>query len=297
MGTLFMLKKKEAPMGVNVTNLFCFVDDFKKKKDEVERREKGFEKKKREPGIQISEIVTITLWEKSAGYKTFKDFYCRNYKEIKEYFPLAPSYNRFIELKGRGLELFWDIMCWFMGQAERTGIYFVDATKLEVCKSKRISSHKVFEGSAQIGKSSYGWFFGYKLHLLTNHKGEIVSLSFSDGNQHDIKALPSLTDGLTGLLFGDKGYIGQTSFEELLARGLKKVTPLRQNMPETLITLKESILLRKRSIIESSIGILKRSLDLEHSRHRSRLNALVHWLSSLVSYCLRPSKPTIIIDF
>jgi len=56
---------------------------------------------------------------------------------------------------------------------KQTGIYFIDSMIVKVCPIKREKQHKVFRGLAQKGKSSMGWFFGFKLHLVINDHGEL----------------------------------------------------------------------------------------------------------------------------
>ncbi len=153
------------------------------------------------------------------------------------------------------------------------GISYVDSTPIAVCHAKRISKNKVFAGIAKLSKSSYGWFYGFKLHMVINEKGEIQGVTVTKGNVDDRKPVPNLTEKLNGLLFGDKGYIAKELFEKLFDRGLKLVTKMKKGMKNTLISLNEKILLRKRSIIETVFGYLKNRLEIEHTRHRSLLTS------------------------
>ncbi len=184
-------------------------------------------------------------------------------------------------------------MQWFCEQSKVTGISYIDATSIAVCHPKRTSRNKVFKGLAKIGKTTYWWFFGFKLHMVINEKGEIQGVTLTKGNVDDRKPVPNLTEKLIGLLFGDKGYIKKELFEKLFDRGLKLVTKGKKGMKNTLMLLEEKIFLRKRSIIETVFGYLKNRLELEHSRHRSPINFLVHIFSTLVSYSMKPKKPCI----
>ncbi len=178
-----------------------------------------------------------------------------------------------------------------------TGIPYIDTSTIAVCHKKRISKNKVFDGLAEISKSTYGWFFGFKLHLVINEIGEIQALTLTKGNVDDRKPLPILTKRLTGLLFGDKGYIKKELFERLFDRGLKLVTKVKKGMKNVLITLKEKILLRKRSIIETVFDSLKNKFEIEHTRHRSPTNFLIHVFSVLISYSMQSKKPSISMPF
>jgi hypothetical protein len=120
--------------------------------------------------------------------------------------------------------------------------------------------------------------------LIINEKGEIQAFTLTRGNVDDKKPVANLTKKLIGLLFGDKGYIKKELFQELFNRGLKLVTKVKKGMKNTLILLNEKILLRKRFIIETVFGYLKNRLEIEHTRHRSPVNFLVHIFSTLISY-------------
>ncbi len=96
-----------------------------------------------------------------------------------------------------------------------TGISFIDSTPISVCHNRRIRQHKVFNGLAARGKTSMGWFYGFKLHLVINEYGEILAFQLTPGNVDDRKPVPTLTKGLFGKLFADKGYISKELFAEL----------------------------------------------------------------------------------
>ena len=176
---------------------------------------------------------------------------------------------------------------------KKTGLYFADSTKLAVCHNRRIHRHKVFEGLAARGKTSMGWFYGIKLHFVINHQGQIVGLKIAPGNTAGSTVLDEMTRHLAGKLYADKGYIGHELFKTLWQRGLHLITGIRRNMKNYLMPMADKILLRKRFVIETVLGILKFDMRLEHSRHRSPVNAMVHVLSCLVAYAFRPGKPTI----
>ncbi len=177
---------------------------------------------------------------------------------------------------------------------EETGLYFADASKLAVCHNRRIGRHKVFDGLAARGKTSMGWFHGLKLHVVINHKGEIMALKITPGNTADSAVLDEITRHLTGKVYADKGYISREVFSRLWQRGLHLITGIRRNMRNHLMLLGDKILLRKRFVIETVFDILKCEMGLEHSRHRAPVNAMVHILSCLVAYAYRPGKPSIL---
>ena len=86
---------------------------------------------------------------------------------------------------------------------------------MQVCHNKRTNNHKIFDGLATIGKSSMGWFFGFKLHITCNLNGELTSFNLTKGNFGDRKPVLQLMKEFAGKVFADKGYIGKKLSEQL----------------------------------------------------------------------------------
>jgi hypothetical protein len=168
---------------------------------------------------------------------------------------------------------------------------------LKVCHNRRLHSHKVFAGCARRGKTSVDWFFGFKLHLVINDCGELLSLRVTPSNTDDRRPVPELIKGLFGKLFGklfgDKGYVSQPLFETLDDEQVQLVTKLKARMKNRLISMFDKIMLRKRAIIESVIDQLKNISQIEHSRHRSVANCFINLLAGLIAYTYREKKPSL----
>jgi len=284
-------------MKKDITELFVCLDDFCKIYDEALQSKaipgSARAYKTRVPGLAISEIMSILLLFQRSSCTNFKHFYWLYMPLYKHNFPKLCHDNRFVQIIHRALaplSLFFNFLS---SQSEKTGWYFIDSTKIPVCHNKRIKRNKVFSDSAAIGKSTMGWFFGFKLHIIINHKGEIMAARLTPGNTDDRKPMPELVNALKGLIFGDKGYISAPLFHELFEKGLKLVTPLKSNMKQALLPIEEKILLRKRSLIETVNGCLKQHGKIEHTRHRSFCNFLVHICASLIHYSLKSQKPSI----
>jgi len=178
-----------------------------------------------------------------------------------------------------------------------TGISFIDSTVLRVCHNRRIPRHRVFAGIAARGQSSMGWFYGFKLHLIVNDRGDILAFTLTPGNVDDRKPVPRLAKALLGKLFGDKGYVSLPLFQTLLQQGVQLITNLRANMKNQLVVLSDKLLLRKRFIIETINDQLKNISQIEHSRHRSAINFLVNLVCGLIAYCHQPKKPALRLEF
>ena len=138
-----------------------------------------------------------------------------------------------------------------------------------------------------------GWFFGFKLHLVVNSKGELLAVRLTPGNTDDRKPVPALCEGLFGLLFGDKGYLSQDLAKTLEEQGLALVTTLKKNMKPVPRTDFEKAILHRRSLVETVIDELKNLCQIEHTRHRSVSNFLVNLMAGVVAYCLSDKKPTL----
>jgi hypothetical protein len=247
--------------------------------------------------LSPSEIMTIVIFYHVAGFKCFKYFYQQGIlKTWKSYFPDAVSYNRFIELKKEvNLALFFFIH--YFGLGKQTGSYYVDSTKLQVCDNHRIHSHKVFKDIAARGKTSTGWFYGLKLHVIINEQGELMSVCFSSGNVSDnnpavVQTLCNLIEE-GGKIFADAGYVSKTLFEMLYEQGLHLITKIRKNMKNKLMLLQDKLLLKRRSLVETVFDLLKNWMDLWHTRHRSIDNAFNNMIACLAAYNFLDNKPCI----
>ena len=198
-----------------------------------------------------------------------------------------PCYEHFVALQKRAFVPLVVFLLSHLGT--RTGLYYIDSTALPVCDNHRINRHKVFAGLAQRGKTSMGWFFGFKLHLVFNNRNEIVALKLTPGNVHDTTPVPALTRDLIGKLFGDKGSIGRKLAEDLLR--LTLFTRVRKNMKALPLSLQDKALLKARNMAETIIGHIKEFSSLNLSRHRSAINAFVHIIAAITAYQINPFKP------
>lgn len=242
--------------------------------------------------LSLCEIMTILVAYQLIGAINFKHFY--NKVILQDHlsaFPNSVSYSRFVEVAPMALIPLSLFLRFRMEMSQKTGIYVIDSTPLRVCRNLRIPRHKGFASIAQRGKSSTGWFYGFKLHLVTNHIGELMDVYITAGNYDDRKAVKRLVQELKGKLLGDKGYIKKALVEELLKQGLEMITTLKKNMKQIQRPLIDRLLLRKRAIIETVNDMLKNYFQIEHSRHRSLCGLMNNALTSLIAYTFYPNKP------
>jgi len=171
---------------------------------------------------------------------------------------------------------------------------YIDATKLVVSHNKRIANHKTFASIAKRGKTSTGWFFGFKLHAVINHFGQLVVLTVTAGNVADnnVDLLEKLTSHLKGFLLADAGYI--TSLKvNLQQRGLSLITKLRANSKPQPLNPEQKYYLNHRGLIETVFDCLKNRCNMDHSRHRSVKNFFINLWAGLLAYTFMDRFPTI----
>jgi len=234
----------------DLVELFCSIDDFWKMfKSEWDTHLLTNQHGSRgpEPEMTVSERMTIIVLFHQSGYRTFKCFYMYVQQNLHREFPRLVSYSRFVHTMKMLFVPLFSYLVYIKGKI--TGISFVDSTAINVCHNKRISRNKVFKGLAKRGKTTSGWFYGFKLHLIINEKGEIVAFQLTPGNVADVTMLDTLSTGLWGKLFGDKGYISAKQAENLFLKGIQLITGLRAKMKQKLMPLMDKILLRKRSLM------------------------------------------------
>ena len=248
--------------------------------------------RERESGLTLSEVMTIVILFQTSGFRNFKTYYTQHVcGHLRPEFPGLVSYTRMVELQRETALPLTAFLHTRFGRC--SGISFVDATSLAVCHNRRINSNKVFQDLAKRGKTSVGWFYGFKVHLVINDSGELLGVMLTAGNVDDRKPVPTITKKLFGKLFGDRGYLSQKLFEELFERGLQLITKLKKNMKNKLMPMLDKLLLRKRALIETVNDQLKNICQLEHTRHRSKINFLVNVLAALIAYTYQEKKPSL----
>jgi hypothetical protein len=211
-------------------NIFTIVDDFclqflpalgGRLLNSANAKNRG-----RHSSMSMSEIMTILLAFQLSNFRHFKGFFFDLKNHYTSEFPNLVSYSRFVSLIKSSLIPLVEFFEFVKGI--ETDSYFIDSTTIAVCKNKRIFSHRVFKDRAARGKSTMGWFFGFKLHLICNQKGDPIDFRITPGNQDDRVAGEKLMKGLRRIIVGDKGYISKELFNRLFAKGLRMVTSLRK---------------------------------------------------------------------
>lgn len=277
-----------------IINIFFQIDEFCKvfipywNKYLIDNNKKHY--KSRVDTLSESELITIEILYQLSGYKNFKEFYNNTlYFILKLYFPNIPSYKRLISLK---YKIMVPLLFYLQyNKGKETGIYYIDSTSLPVCKNQRINNHKTFKDLANRGKTSMGWFYGFKLHLIINDKKEIMNIKITKGNVFDNQVIDDLAKNLKGKLFGDRGYLSKKEkLKELEKKEIILITKSRKNMKikqEDNLSEEDKTLLSKRNIIETVIGEIKRLTNICTTRIKNVYNYFVNILSSICAYQLK----------
>ncbi|HZS08382.1 MAG TPA: IS982 family transposase [Blastocatellia bacterium] len=160
--------------------------------------------RERDTSFSLSEVMTILILFQASGFRCLKLFYTQHVsRHLRREFPQLVSDNRFVELEQQALVPLTAFL--HARFSDCTGISFVDSTTIKVCHDLRIYSHRVFKGLARRGKTSVGWFYGFKVHLVINGRVELLAAVITPGNFDDRRAVPKMVRRL----FGDRGYISQ----------------------------------------------------------------------------------------
>ncbi len=281
-------------MNIDYDTLFCFVDDFYKGFENWYKKSlltSGLRKRNRPSSMSLSEIITILIAFHQSGMACFKYFYLELMRNNRNLFNYLVHYDRFISL----IKLaFPAVLCMLKSlEGKITEYMFIDSTPMVVCHRLREKRHKVFKDLAGKGKTSTGWFFGFKLHFIFNSHGEIVRMHVTSGNVDDRSPVKQMLKDISCKLIGDKGYISKKLFTELFEQGTTLITKIRKNMKNCLMDINDKMMLMKRLFIETIFSSIKSLNTLIHSRHRSPINAFCHLFAGLINYQLRTDKPSL----
>lgn len=275
--------------------IFCEIDDFCRQFEPKLNRQllaDGTRKRIKSSKMSKSEVMTILILFHRSGFRDLKKFYttivCKYWHKD---FPNLLSYNRFVEVQRDSLVLLAAFMQTRLGEC--SGISFIDSTKLAVCNNLRIKQNKVFRDVAKRGKTTTGWFYGFKLHLVVSDCGEILAWQITLGNVDDRQPVAAMAKRLWGKLFGDKGYLSSKLSELLGEANVQLITKLKRNMKNQLMPLFDRLLLRKRAIIETVNDQLKNISQVEHTRHRSVWNFYGNVVAGLIAYTFQERKPNL----
>ncbi len=274
--------------------IYCFVDDFLKGiiiniRYALERPGKNHPPTKKH-NLSLAELISLAIFRFFTGHKNWKDFY----QHLKTYhqkdFPNLPKYGNFLEAINK-LSLFANLMLQgfmniFQNLTGENKLKFTDSTKLKVCEIKREFSHKVCLGIASKSKSTMGWFYGFRLHIICNELMQILKIKITAGAFGEREGLEMMWNNIFGMIIADAGYLGKDLQKKGLSLGKHLFTAVKANMKK-LMTEIEWQLLKMRQCVETVFSVLKLRMGIETTLPRSPLGYMAHYLWCLTAYQLK----------
>jgi hypothetical protein len=96
----------------------------------------------------------------------------------------------------------------------------MDSKPIPVCKPIRHGRVRLLrDEGAYFGKNQAGWYFGFKLHVLSHHSGALLCAFLTPANVDDRDVAAALADAVEGgVLLADLGYRDAKELEPLLWR-------------------------------------------------------------------------------
>ncbi len=238
-----------------------------------------------------AELLTISLYRFVTKQQDFKTYYgfLKGYHARE--FPQLPHYSQVLRYQKQLLP-FESLLLSLLMAMNRSNfknakeyLMFVDGSEIPVCTNKRIFTHKVSRIIAQRSKSSKGWFYGFRLHILCDRKGNLLGIKITPGNIDERKMVLKLIKDLQGILVADAGYISSELQKKLSGLNVWFLTGVKKNQKK-LMTKANHLLLKARQRVETTIGVLKQRLGLVTSLPRSVPGYQVHYVLVCLAYCI-----------
>jgi hypothetical protein len=266
-----------------IDNLLKTMSTSLKRKLLTDLRPKGG----RPSGLSLQAILAFGIFRYATGVKDVLHYHRKLLSSYSKDLGRIPNYGNFNTLMNQATPYVIFLLQWifYVNKSKQDRFYFMDSTPLKVCENKRIFDHKVCEGIAQRGKSSMGWFFGFKLHVVCDSLGRLVSLLITPGNTDDRKFVLKLLKGLKGLCVADAGYVSKKLMRALYEQGLLLLTDVRNSM-KRFMTEAQHALLKQRQRIEGVFSCLKHRLKAEASIARSPLGYVSRCLYACLTFVL-----------
>lgn len=239
--------------------------------------------------LSLSEAATICLIKAQYGIQPLKKLYNLLTDRFSSEFTL-PSYKSFVEsMNAYAPELLRMIHILLQMKNKQSGIIkLIDSTAIPVCKNLRIPSHKVMKRLATRSKTTMGWFYGLRLHVVTNQDGSLLRLKFTTANVDDRKMLDEFLEFLTrSIIIADAGYLSPTLEKKAHTKRNILLTGVRKNMKK-LVTPLHIFFLNMRIKVEHLFSVVKERYGLITSLPRSEAGYLAHYIRTIFGYLFIP---------
>lgn len=244
--------------------LYSTVDDLLKK----QARQGEWRESNHKPHFTDAEVLTIALMQSYFRTDTLKRAYLLVRANDPTAFKQLPSYKQWLarlhRLSQQTGAMIFDVPLRIEDFAEE--IYLIDSYPVKMCEQIRHGRVNLLrDQGAYFGKSSKGWFFGFKLHVLTTMNGKIIGAILTDGNVDDREGARILAQYLEegSLCLADLGYRGD-KFQTELYEGEGILFLTRADIKEAEL---KKIHSKIRSRVETTFGELwRRFSDRVYSR-------------------------------
>ena len=266
----------------DIVTCFCIVDDFFSIVDK-----RGVSARGRKPVLSVSEFVTICLLGQVYEVSCLKRLYELLRDKFTEDFKL-PDYNNFVIGMNRVSVYCIMFIKAVLSMRDTTSgdICFCDGTKIEVCKIYRENRHKTMRSIATKSKSTTGWWYGLKLHVLCDKQGNLMKIKFTTATTSERSVLSEFMNQIhDSVIVADAGYISKDLDIRASLNQNKLLTAVRKNM-KTLATLYDNRCMNMRSRIETVFDILKERYKLVTSSPRSVSGYLAHYIRAIFCYLI-----------
>jgi transposase len=192
----------------HMTEIYYFVDEFLKQHPPLAHWRHS---PHAQPQFSDAEVLTLALLQGVFEVATLKQTYRLVAHNWRAAFPYLPSYKQWLHRVHTLLPHVSGLVATTATHPPTAArLYLVDSKPIPLCQSIRHGRVRLLrDEGAYFGKTSKGWFFGFKLHLLRHIDGRILNIIFTPGNCDDREPVLGLVQHLNGgVLLGDLGYRG-----------------------------------------------------------------------------------------
>lgn len=238
--------------------------------------------------LSLVMLAVLILFKFFVGHKSWKDYY----RYLKSHHHgvtvgVLPAYKNFMACVHR-MTRYAIVFLEVLRKVCKQGVtlQFADSSKLEVCRIKREFTHRVAKGCATKSRSTMGWYYGFKLHLVVSTDGQLLAWRITTATVDDRKGLALIWEELTGMIVADAGYLGSNWQEAAADLGLTLMAGAKKVMKK-LMSRWQHALLQARQRVESVFSVLKLRLGIETSLPRSVTGFFAHYVWCLLAYQLK----------
>ena len=207
-----------------MTEIYCFVDDYLAARPAL----LGWRRSPhRAPRFTDAEVITLALLQGPLGVASLKKTYRMVAKNWRAAFPALPTYTQWVNRLHRLTQQIGALLEATCGHdAAQARLYLMDSKPIPLCHPLRHGRVRLLrEDGARFGKSSKGWFFGFKLHAVRHIAGRLMNLILTPANWDDRDPALALSESLDGgVTLGDLGYRGPDCAESLATAEMLLIT-------------------------------------------------------------------------